>query len=342
MLTKKKRTALVLAVILSMLLLVFTGCGPQAGDVEGKPSGEAKPKRISVATGGTGGTYYPYGGAVASIINKYVSNLDASAEVTAASVENCRLIENNEAQLALVMDDVVYHALHSEGAFDHDIELRTLIEMYPHFLHIVVHEGSSIESLDDLAGKKISVGAPASGTETMTNQIFDVLGLTYDKFDVFRLSFTENTEALRDHVIDAGVWSVGPPTSSIMDLATTHKIRILEFTEEQLATVTEKYPYYLSMVLEGGTYQGVNEDIKAPSNWNSIVVHKDLPEEDAYEIVKALFEHKNELEQVYVGASWTTPENTIDYAIAPLHPGVIRYFQEIGLEVPDRLVPPEM
>jgi TRAP transporter TAXI family solute receptor len=96
------------------------------------------------------------------------------------------------------------------------------------------------------------------------------------------------------------------------------------------------------MTLEGGTYQGVEEDLTAPSVWNSVVVGKNMPEEQAYEIVKALFEHRDELEQVYVGASWTTPENTIDYAIAPLHPGAIRYFKEIGLEVPDRLIPPEI
>lgn len=333
MFTKKKKVMLALGVILSMLLLVSAGCGN---------SGKVEMSRISIASGGTGGTYYPYGGAVASIINKHVTGLDASTEVTGASVENCRLIESGEAQLALVMDDVVYHALHAEGAFDHEIELRTLLEMYPHFFHIAVHEGGPIKTLDDLQGKKISVGAPGSGTETMSNQVFDALGLTYDQFDVFRLSFTENTEALRDYVIDAGVWSVGPPTSSIMDLATTHKIRILDFSEQQLADIQEQYPYYLSMTLEGGTYQGVDDDLEAPSVWNSVVVNKDMPEEQAYEIVKAIFEHKDELVQVYVGASWTTPENTVDFAIAPLHPGVVRYFEETGLDVPDHLIPPEM
>jgi TRAP transporter TAXI family solute receptor len=320
---------LVLITVFTLLTIILYGCAP----------GE---QRISVATGGTGGTYYPYGGAMASIINKYISGLEASAEVTGASVENVRLIESNESQLALVMDDVVYHALHAQGAFDHEIELRTLVEMYPHFFHIVVHEESSIQSLNDLAGKKVSVGAPGSGTETMSQQVLEALGLTYDKFNVFRLSFTENTEGLRDRVIDAGIWSVGPPTASIMDLATTHDIRILNFTEEELAAVQSKYPYYLTMTLEGGTYQGVEEDLTAPSVWNSVVVGKNMPEEQAYEIVKALFEHRDELEQVYVGASWTTPENTIDYAIAPLHPGAIRYFKEIGLEVPDRLIPPEI
>jgi TRAP transporter TAXI family solute receptor len=316
-------------VIFALLCLLTTACAPSK-------------QRISIATGGTGGTYYPYGGAMASIINKYISNLDASAEVTGASVENSRLIESNESQLALVMDDVVYHALHGEGAFDHEIELRTLVEMYPHFFHIVVHEGSAIQTVEDLEGTKVSVGAPGSGTETMSQQVLEALGLTYDKFDVFRLSFTENTEGLRDRVIDAGIWSVGPPTASIMDLATTHDIRIINFTDEQLAAVQEKYPYYLTMKLDAGTYQGVDEELIAPSVWNSVVVGKNMPEEQAYEIVKALFEHKDELEQVYVGASWTTPENTIDYAIAPLHPGAIRYFKEIGLEVPDKLIPPEM
>ncbi len=327
---------------MALLLLGFTvfGCSPAKGPDAAKPGVELS--RISIATGGTGGTYYPYGGAVANIINNYVQGIEATVEVTGASVENVRLLDRGEAQMATIMNDVAYHALNAEGAFDKVVEIRTLFCMYPHFFHVVTLEGSAINSIEDLKGKKVSVGAPGSGTETMSQQVLEALGITYDQFNVFRLSFAENAEALKDRVIDAGIWSVGAPTSSIMDLATTHRIRILGFTPQQLAAIEAKYPYYSAIELEGGTYQGVNETIAGPSVWNSVVVHKDMPEEAAYQIVKAVFENQDELIAVYTGAKASTPENTASHAVAPLHPGAVRYLREIGLQLDDKLIPPEM
>jgi len=342
----------VLAVLLAANLFLYgcSGGGKQvAPPAAEKPAeGEQTPpekkqlQRISIATGGTGGTYYPYGGAVANIINNYISWIEATVEVTGASVENARLLDQKEAQLATMMNDVVYHALNAEGAFDSVIELRTLFCMYPHFFHIVVLEDSPIKTIEDLKGKRVSVGAPGSGTETMSNQVLEALGISFDDINVFRLSFAENAEALKDRVIDAGIWSVGAPTSSVMDLATTHKIRILNFTPEQLAVIQGKYPYYSAIKLPAGIYQGLTEEVNGPSVWNSVIVHKDMPEEMAYEIVKAVFENQEELIAVYVGAKDTTPDNTVFHAVAPLHPGAVRYLREIGLRIDDSLIPPEM
>lgn len=321
---------LVMLVALMLLILLISGCAPGV-------------ERISIATGGTGGVYFAYGGALASIITKHVPGLEATAEVTGASVENMRLIERGEAQLGTAMNDVIRNALHGEGVFEQAIELRTLFGMYPHFLHIVVPENSPITTIEELKGKKVSIGAPGSGTETKAKQVLALLGITEDQFNVFRLSFTENTEALRDGVIDAGIWSVGPPAASIMDLATTHRIRILDFTGEQMARIQEEHPYYNAMTLAAGTYQGVDAAVTAPSVWNSVVAHKDMPEEQAYAIVKAIFEQIEELALVYAeAAGYTTPDNAILNAVTPLHPGAVRYFREIGLDVPDNLIPPEM
>lgn len=328
----ERKTLLKLISILcvAFIMIVFAGCSAQ------------KTEYISIGTGGTGGTYYPYGGAMASIINKHVEGFQATAEVTGASVENIRLLESGEAQLVMAMNDVVYHALNGKGAFEKPVEVRTLFEMYPNVFHAVTLKNSNIKTMQDLVGKKVSVGAPGSGTETMSNLVLDSLGISYDEFEVFRLSFSENTQGLKDGVIDVGIWSVGPPTSSIMDLATTHKIRILSFTDEEINKVTEKHPYYSSWKLEPGTYSGQEEEVITPAVWNTVVVHKDMSEETAYKLVKAIFENADELVDVYVGAKNTTPENTIKNAVAPLHPGVIKYFKELGLEVPDKLIPPEM
>lgn len=355
-LKKKGEGLLIIGVVLAVLLianLFLYGCSgggkqeaPPAAEksveAEEKPPEKRELQRISIATGGTGGTYYPYGGAVANIINNYIPWIEATVEVTGASVENARLLDQKEVQLALMMNDVVYHALNAEEAFDSVIELRTLFCMYPHFFHVVVLEDSPIKTTEDLKGKRVSVGAPGSGTETMSYQVLEALEISYDDFTVFRLSFAENTEALKDRVIDAGIWSVGAPTSSVMDLATTHKIRILDFTPEQLAAIQGKYPYYSAIKLPAGIYQGLTETVNGPSVWNSVVAHKDMPEEMAYEIVKAVFENQDELIAVYVGAKDSTPDNTAFHSVAPLHPGTVRYLSEIGLNIDDSLIPPEM
>lgn len=333
--TKSKFFAVVLLVIL--VSLAAAGCGGGGGDTEG-----AGLERISIATGGTGGTYYPYGGALAGIINNKAENVEATAEVTGASVENARLLDSGEAQLGLLMNDVVFQAYNGENQFDQPIELRTFLGMYANVMHVVTLQDSSVKSINDIKGKKVSVGAPGSGTENMSNQILDALGITYDDIEEFRLSFSENTEGLRDHVIDVGIWSVGAPTSSIMDLATTHKINIIPFTDEEMAKITAKYPYYNSTTLPAGIYSGYDTEVVTPAVWNSIVVHKDMSEELAYKLAKAVFESNADLVAVYAGAVESTPENTVASAVIPLHPGVIKYFEEIGVEVPDELIPPEM
>lgn len=330
---------LVMLVILGLMLL--SACGGKQEGQPGQAAGGAK-QRISIGTGGTGGTYYPYGGAVANIINKYVPNVEATAEVTGASVENLRLVASGEAQLGLCMDDAVFHAIKGIAEFDKPLEVRTLFEMYPHFFHVVTLQEYPIKTMNDLKGKKVSVGAPGSGTEVMARQVLEALGITYNDFNVFRLSFSENTEALRDKVIDVGIWSVGPPTSSVMDLATTHKIRLIGFTDEELAKVQEKHPYYATMELPAGTYQGVDYAVKAPSVWNTVVVSKNMAEDLAYQIIKAVYEHVDEIIQVYPGAKYTTPDATLQNAVAPLHPGVVKYMKEINKQVPAELLPPEM
>ncbi|GBF34742.1 TRAP transporter solute receptor [Desulfocucumis palustris] len=335
--------AVALLIALLSLILVAAGCGGSGGQGgSGEQGGAAKVERISVATGGTGGTYYPYGGGMVGIINSKAENVEATAEVTGASVENARLLDSGEAQMGLLMNDVVYQAYKGENQFDKPIELRTFMGMYANIMHVVTLADGSAKSIADIKGKKVSVGAPGSGTENMSNQIFESLGIKYDDFQVMRLSFSENTEALRDHVIDVGVWSVGAPTSSIMDLATTHKIRILPFTDQEMAKITEKYPYYNATVIPAGTYSGIDQDVHTPAVWNSVVVHKSMSEELAYKLAKALFENNADLVAVYAGAKESTPENTIASAVVPLHPGVIKYFKEKGIDVPDNLVPPEM
>lgn len=287
--------------------------------------------KITIATGGTGGVYYPYGGTMAEIISKYVPGVTATAEVTGASVENVRLVGAKKAELGLSMNDTVYQAYKGEGKFaDSKIDsLRTVFQMYPNIYHIVTLKKYPIYKISDLKGKKVSVGAPGSGTELKTSQVLPTLGVSYKDMKVYRLSFAENTTQLKDGTIEVGIWSVAPPTSSIIDLATTHEIRIIPFSKEEIELIEKTYPYYVGAVLPKNTYKGQTEDIPTIAVWNSVVCHKDLPEDLVYKITKAIFEHKKMLVDTHKIAEFTSPEVSATKSPIPVHPGALKYYREI-------------
>jgi uncharacterized protein len=289
-------------------------------------------QRIVVATGGTGGVYYPYGGTLAEIINQKVANVTATAEVTGASVENVRLIARKEVTFALSMNDTVYQAYTGEGKFEGSKidSLRTVFQMYPHVYHIVTLDKYPIRSLPDLKGKKVSVGAPGSGTEYKTNLILPLLGLEYADFRTYRLSFAENATQLKDGIIDVGIWDVAPPTSSVIDLSTTHGIRFIPFTEEQVAKVAATYPFYGRITLKPNTYRNQPEEILSISVWNSVVCHQDTPEELVYQVTKAVFENRDVLINTHRIAEYTTVADSANNSPIPIHPGALKYFKEVG------------
>lgn len=181
-----------------------------------------KSVRLSIATGGTGGVYYPMGGGMASIISKYIPYAEATAEVTTASVDNCLLVGIGKADLALVMADTGLDAFQGKAKFKERIPLRTLAVLYPNNMHIVTVEGKGIEKVADLKGKRVSTGAPGSGTEVKALRILEAYGLNPEK-DMKRdkLGASESAGALKDRKIDAYFWDGGLPTASVTDLGAT-------------------------------------------------------------------------------------------------------------------------
>ncbi|MFO7784732.1 MAG: TAXI family TRAP transporter solute-binding subunit [Thermodesulfobacteriota bacterium] len=304
------------------------------------PHAYAKTEFIGIGTGGTGGVYYPYGGALAEVWTKHVENVRAVAEVTGASVENTKLAHKGETVIGEIMGDVAYEAYFGKGRFEGDPQnVSAMFVMYQNIYHVVTLKKSGIKTLQDMKGKKVSVGSPGSGTEYKSNLVLHAVDVPYDSIKVRRLSFVENANALRDGTIDVGIWSVGPPTSSIMDLATTHEIYPIPFSEEELDKALSEYQYYAPSHIPAGVYEGVDEDVPTVSVWNVVICNRDLSEDLVYNLVKAAFENRSYLEQVYYGAKYTTPENTANYSPIPLHPGAVKYLKEKGLEIPDRLMP---
>lgn len=298
-------------------------------------------EQLSIATGGTGGVYFPVGGGLAEVINSHVDGYSATAEVTGASVENMGLIATGDADLALALADTVVQAYTGTGRFEGQQlpMIRGLASMYANMVHIVTLEGSGISSLSDLRGMRVSVGAPGSGTEVNAAAILEANGLTYDDIEEQRLNFNETADALANGDIDAGFWSVGAPTSSILNLATTQDIVVIELTADEMAAAMAGNPTFAMTTLAGGTYNGVDGDVAVLGIPNVLAVSSEMSDDLAYAITSAMFENIAELQAVHPAANQTTVEFTLAATPVPLHPGAIRYYEEIGGTVPDALRP---
>ncbi|MDR9468676.1 TAXI family TRAP transporter solute-binding subunit [Marinospirillum sp.] len=294
---------------------------------------------LSIATGGTGGVYYPIGGGLAEMIGRHIEGYSGVAEVTGASVENMGLIHREDSDLALALADTVYQAYHGEGRFDGRAltSVRALGSVYPNAIQLVTLKDTGITSLDDLRGKRVSLGAPGSGTEVSANTLLKANGITLE--DTQRLNFNETADALRDGDIDAGFWSVGPPTSSIMSLANARDIHIISLSEEETAKAIEAQPVFAPFILAAGTYEGVDEDVRTLGTPNVLAVNARMSEDLAYQITKILFEKVEELRAIHSAADSTTVDFSLEATPIPLHPGALRYYQETGKNIPSRLMP---
>ncbi|MFW3615894.1 TAXI family TRAP transporter solute-binding subunit [Billgrantia antri] len=301
----------------------------------------ASAQQLSIATGGTGGTYYPYGGGLAELIGNHIEGYDAVAEVTGASVENMGLVWRGDSDLALALADTVYQAHNGTGDFEgRELEnIRALASIYPNAVQIVTLADSGIESLADLKGKTVSVGAPGSGTELNARALLEANGITYEDFDPRRLNFNETADAIRDGDIDAGFWSVGPPTSSIMNLATTRDIRLIGLSQEEINNAKQAEPVFAAYKLKAGLYEGMDEAVQSIGIPNVLAVSSEMDEELAYQITKVLFEQTDELIAIHPAANDTTVEFSVESTPVPFHPGALRYYEEVGAEIADHQRP---
>jgi TRAP transporter TAXI family solute receptor len=219
----------------------------------------------------------------------------------------------------------------------HDI--LSMAIMYPNLLQVVTLKKSGITNIEQVKGKKISSGSPGSGTNFMAEAVLKALGVPLDSYKDSRLSFTETANALRDGTIDVGFWSVGPGTSSILDLATTHDIHIISFTLDQQTKILATNREYSAVDLAGGVYKGVDKAVPTIGVWNVMICQASLKEDLVYNLVKALYEHQGYLLKIHPSAAYTTAENAVKFSPIPLHPGTIKYLKEKAISVPAKLMP---
>jgi TRAP transporter TAXI family solute receptor len=293
---------------------------------------------LSIATGGTGGVYYPLGGGLANVLSKYVPGMQATAEVTGGSVDNLKLIATGQPYIAFSMADAGQDAYRGEDKFKgQKVPLRTLMVLYPNRMHVVTIEGTGINKMADLKGKRVSTGSPGSATEVMAFRVMEAAGLDKDK-DVTRerLGVAESVNAIKDRKIDAFFWVGGLPTAAVTDLANTPgiKIKMIDHSDA-VEKMNKKYgQLYVHDVIPKSTYKGMDADNQIATVWNILVSSDKLSDQVAYDIVKTIFDHQPELINVHKEAQNFKLENQ-KYAASPIpfHPGAIKYFEQRGVKM---------
>jgi uncharacterized protein len=293
-----------------------------------------EPRYISIATGGTGGVYYPYGGGLAKILNENLPGLRATAEVTAASVDNLKFIRDHRADVAFVLADSLADAVAGKGPFEgHPVPVASLAVLYSNYTHIVALAASNIRAVTDLRGKVVSTGSPGSGTEVIALRVLRAAGLDPDR-DLTRhgLGVSESAGALKDGKVHAFFWSGGLPTAAIQDLAHSPgtAIRFLP-SQDLLPTLRREYgELYFPLDVPAATYPGVDQPVPVAGVSNVLVVNRSMPESLAYDITRVLFEKRAELAAIHPEARHLSLERAVIGSPAAYHPGAERYFREKG------------
>ncbi|GIO24409.1 TAXI family TRAP transporter solute-binding subunit [Oceanobacillus sp. J11TS1] len=333
----KKKWLSPLALIFALLLLL-AACGgndsSSGGEDKDNGGGDAgdsgsDPEMIQIATGGTSGTYYPLGGEMASIIS---DNTDVSADAISsnASAENVMSIENGDVDIAFVQTDVVAHAVEGINAFDEPVEhVLALGSLYPETIQIVTTKDSGIESVEDLEGKTVSVGAPGSGTYINAEQILEVHGMTMDDIDAQNLDFGESTGGIQDGNIDAAFITAGTPTGAVEGLSATVDVAIVPIEQAKIDELVEAYPYYAPDTIKEGTY-GLSEDVNTVAVLAMLAVTDELSEDLVYDITKSIYENAEGM--AHDKASFIKLESALDGIGIEVHPGAQKYFDEEGIE----------
>ena len=288
---------------------------------------------LSIATGGTSGTYYPIGGAIAQAVSKG-TELQATAETGNASVANVNLVAKGDIEVAFVQNDISYWAYNGQVMFKTPMKnLRAVASLYPEHVQLITTKDSGIKSLADLKGKRIGVGAPGSGVEGDVRGIFQVADLKYSDMKVEFLDFGATTSRFKDNQIDAGFVVAGYPTASVMDLATTKDITLMNFDADFLAKLSKEHPYFVASKIPAGTYRGVDVDIATPQVMAILVTHDKVPDDVIYTFTKAMYENIGDIHASHAKGREITLQSALEGLTLPLHPGAAKYFKEQGLKV---------
>lgn len=309
----------IVSMLLVLVIAVVAGCGQGGGK-----------KFLNIATGGTSGTYYPIGGAMAEILNKEIPDMNASAQSTGATVANINMLQEGSVDLAIVQNDITYYAANGIEMFkDKKVDnLRGVAVLYPETCQIVTLAETGIKNVADLKGKRVAVGAAGSGAEANARQILEAYGITYDDIDAQYLSFGEAASALKDGNVDAAFLTAGYPTAAVQDISSQNKVALVPLDNDKIDALIAKYPYYTKTVIPAGTYAGVDVETPAVSVMAMLVASDKVDEQMGYDIVKALFGNLDRIKAAHSVGKLITKEGAMKGMPIQMNAGAEKYFKE--------------
>lgn len=321
----KKLLAFLLGIMVMATMIVGCGGGDKKDDK--KPAAQ---KFINIATGGTSGTYFPLGGALADILNKNIPGTNASAQSTGASVANVNLLSQGKVEIAFIQNDIAYYAANGTEMFKGKqvAGLQGLATLYPETVQIVTLKKSGIKSVADFKGKRIAVGAAGSGTEANARQIMEAYGIKYDDIKVQYLSFGEAASALKDGNVDAAFVTAGHPTAAIQDIATQNDVVLVPVDADKADSLIKKYPFYTKLVIKAGTYPKQDADVTAVAVKCMLAVTDKMDADTAYAIAKALYGNLDRMKSAHSAANAISKATAKDGMSIKLNPGAEKFFNE--------------
>ncbi|WP_174727335.1 TAXI family TRAP transporter solute-binding subunit [Mesobacillus harenae] len=330
------KSKLVITLVAAFLLLI-AGCSSESNGSNNTDDGSSGEKsgavtKVSLATGGTGGAWYPIGGGFSNVVNDNSDVINMSAEVTNGGVENVRLVSNNDSHFGFVNTDAAYHAFQGNEPFGKKENIVSMFNLYDSTFQAVVAADSGINSISDLKGKKVVVGPPASSSAQMGWDILEQAGLSEGDIEPLLVSFEEGASALSDGNADALFVMSAAPNSQILNLGATKEIKLLSLEEELRNKIVEKYSYYGKTTLKAGTYDHQADDVETLSLPTMIIANADVSEDVAYEFTKMIYDNLAKVHEFHAMAKDISLENAINVPI-PMHPGAKKYFQEQGLDI---------
>ncbi|MFJ8088317.1 TAXI family TRAP transporter solute-binding subunit [Lysinibacillus sp. NPDC095746] len=327
----KKKQFRLLMLLSAFALLILAACGSDSGtgskdSNKGESASSEKPKFLNLLTGGTQGTYYALGGTFADFISKE-TGIKTTAEVSQASAANMTALQDGKGEIAFVQSDIAYYA--TEGKFMFEGKkidsIAALGALYPETVQLVTTEASGIKSYADLKGKKVSVGAPGSGTYANAEQLLEIHGLTMDDIKAQNLDFGESTDGLQSGQIDAAFITAGTPTAAVEALNATTKVNIIGMDAGKADELIAKYPYYAKDTVKAGTY-GIANDTETVSLLAMLAVKKDLPEDVVYSMTKAIYDNAGKIS--HAKGEFIKAKTGLDGISIDVHPGAQKYFDE--------------
>lgn len=332
----KFKKVLPLLMVFLLIIVSLSGCGAKqdsGAQNSSTNSGSAQKTEITFASGGAGGPYHVIASALASLWNEKISGINVTNSSTAASVVNLRMINENKAQIAFTMSDVAYLANKGQEMFKEPLaNVMGFASLHDNYVQLITRKDSKINSVYDLKGKRVGVGAPGSGTEFNARGILKAAGMTYnDLAKADYLSYAETCEQLSNGNIDAGFITGGLPVAAITELSTTKDIKIIPIAPEIIEKLKQEYPIYFEAEIPAGTYKGVDAPVKTVALKNYLVVNKDMPEDMVYNLVKTMFDNWETVKQSHSALKDVTLERATEHMVIPLHPGVEKFYKEKGL-----------